>query len=215
MFRNSTLTTLAATLLCTVGFAQAAAAIPTIALIWRDTGTDTIDPDPMDVIIADVVLTADADGVSGVFISFLYDQEGRNALDPAVLLGETGGYELPSAPPGKAGIYTPLLTGVTSNNSQLGVGGSIDRFDEQNTLGGAVSSTVTLGSIFFTYNNFQTTVTPGVFEIGIDAVLDNSGSEVDPLFLPAFVVPEPSALATAATALGALGLLAGMRRSRR
>jgi hypothetical protein len=189
------------------------ASASTISLIWRKNSSDTLNTSTLatgENLLADVVLTADAAGISGVFISFSFDNEGLNMLDfDSFPFGGSavGGYELPLAPPGKSAIYSPIVTGVTLNESAIGLGGTILGFDEANASGGAVSSTVTLGSLSFSYTGVagSTAVTPFLNPGIIDAVLTNAGTPITPTFESAFIVPEPTTGLLIVAGLAGLG----------
>ena len=236
MLRKTMTTLTLAALVGLFGLARSADA-STISLIWRSTGTDTISTAgvvvptasgsttvtlmPNDIVRADVVLDADAGGVAGTFISFIWDDEGRNALDlPGCIAPVTqcGAFEFPQvfAADGKTVVYSPLISGVTYTAESVGTSpGEINDFDEVNVLGGPSSTTFTLGSLRFRYNGQSTRVTPGVFGL-VDGIIDNAGDSVQDTttFNPALVVPEPAAAVGASAALGVLGLLAAVRRSR-
>ena len=123
--------------------ASSAQALPSISIIWRDTGTATIGTPTVSassIVIADVVIHSDANFTNGVFISIEFDVTELQAI---------GAAELASVNlPGMNNFYVPVVPGVTLVDNTNGI---IEGFD-QHTLGtglGVASVFKTLGSVRF------------------------------------------------------------------
>ena len=193
-------------LLLSAGTAQA---LPTISMIWRDTGTDLIGTPTIavnDRVLADVVLTGDSTGpaIKGVFITIEFN---------TAKLEATGALELPSVNlPGMGNSFSPVGVGVAIDN----VAGLVTNFDEATTATGlATDGTVTLGSVAFTV--VAATGTAGDVDVvgslqnaGTDTIATASGNSTAN-FLAASVVPEP---ASAALGAAAIATLLGLKRRR-
>lgn len=156
----------------------------------------------------DLLVTADADGISSYGISALFDNSELtlNGVPDTAAATE----DLP------AGFTFNLSAGVSSASQAMG---QVYTF-EAGTFGlGPVSSTFKIGTISFTATSPVTNgafdVTPGFFNTGIDGIFDNAGGDKGPTATFAGgrvnLVPEP--VGGALLALGAFGFL-GTRRKR-
>jgi len=186
--------------------ATAAQAIPSISIVWQNTGSATIGTPTVtasSVINADIVLTGDSSGVAvnGVFISILFDTTELLAI---------GGQELSTVKlPGMANTMSPIGAGTTVDN----VNGVILGFDQATLdagLGTAVSRT--LGSVRFhvigAVGDGQDDVIGAVLPNGVDAITAVGNSvPIEGAFVGASVTatPEPTTALLVIAGLAGLG----------
>jgi hypothetical protein len=218
--------------LASLSAASPAAALSSIDVIWRSTGTSTVAVSTSNdvTLIADIVLKVEsgASTVSAVGLSFVVDEDSENELD---VLGvrEFTSVDLP----GMGNVFNPLLTGTNTLEPGCAPFSScgpalIELFD-QGTLdtGATPGTTATLGSIKFSTNYRRITrfdggpdVRPLVQLNGFDGIVDSTGNrcvgEVPRNDCPyefngAFVIPEPTTSALIVVGLG-LGLFYSRRR---
>ena len=197
--------------------ASAAHALPSIVIVWRDTGDATIGTATTpsvtvsSTIIADVVITTDSTNVvNAVFITILFDNTELFAL---------GGQELANVGlPGMGNFFAPLVAGTVTNNAA----GEIVGFDQSAQLGQpgmGTGLTRTLGSVRFHVVAPSGTVgeadvigflDEGPGSPGIDAIGFSTGAG-SAVFVGADVVPEPGSTTLGAFALATLLLIRSRR----
>ena len=188
-----------------VGFAGAASASATVDLIWRESGTDTVESVAIgSSITADVVLTAGANGISSAGLSIDYSD--------ALAAGTT---ELISFFCTADGAFFQFcLSNGVDSGSQINTM-SIATFGAGLTAGNSVS----MGNVTFQKiaNPDGTFVFPVGVLVGTDGIFDGQSPGVDisalSTYNPAFLVnvPEPGAISMLAMGLGGM-LLAGRGR---
>lgn len=197
------------------GITGAAQAVPTVELIWRASGTGTLDTavNMGPEYIVDVVLTADSLGVAVVSMGFEFDADLADELDFV-----KGAELVEVALPGMGNKFTPILPGFqTVTESTPSVVGLAEQFDmSSGTAPGLfdVDGPRTLGSMTFTVNtqiSDGADIVPGFYTFGIDGMSKSGGGLVTPNFIPA-IVPEPTSAAMGAIALCALAALGSRRR---
>ena len=156
----------------------------------------------------DLVVTADADGLSSYGISALFDNAELtlNGVPDAAAATEL----LPS------GFTFNFGPGVSSASQALG---QVYTFEAATFGSGPVSSSFVIGSISFKATAPLTDglldVTPGLFNVGVDGIFDNASGDKGPTATFAGgkvnVVPEP---ASAALLAGGMAMMLGLRRRR-
>jgi hypothetical protein len=206
-------------------FASSAYAASSLSLIWRQTGTATIDtttnvpdgpPGKSGGTILDVVLAADTVGLVGIFISFLYDTDLGNEMDFS-----SGIEDSLVNLKGAGNSFSPLALGfgpLPSTESTGAVGGKVQGFDQASLSTGALSQTKTLGSLVFTFNKGITDgidITIAVLINGVDTIVGPGGSNLSAstIFNGASVdgqMPEPTTAILIVLGLAGLGF-AGRR----
>jgi hypothetical protein len=157
---------------------------------------------PGDQLTAQVLVTADAAGISSYGVSLTFDDDLMNELN---LVSVT---EL--LPVGLALNVTPGVSGTTESTGA--VRGRIDTFEAATLASGPVSGTFAIGTVVFSVNASVATdgidVIPGLFNTGIDGLFDNLGNDVgkNASFSGASVdaVPEPGTLALVSLGIAAL-----------
>jgi hypothetical protein len=215
---------LAAAVLLVAGQAQA---VSSINLIWGGVGSSTVTVSSVSdtSIVGNVVVTADAQGIKGLGVSFVFDADLGNELN------WTGaGKELSVVKCGSGCTFSPADQGfpntmIESDSTTVGMVGTFDQVTT-NVIG-LVGKTRTMGTIVFSTNALNVVddgidVQITVLGNGIDDVVDSSGNVITGIvsFGGGTVnsgrppVPEPStALLMVAGVLG-LGL-AGRRVARK
>jgi len=186
-----------------VGFAGAASASATVDLIWRESGTDTVESVAIgSSITADVVLTAGAGGISSAGLSIDYSDglaAGTTSLVSFVCTADGAFFQF-------------CLSNGEDSGSQVNTM-SIATFGAGLTAGNSVS----MGNITFQKiaNPDGTFVFPVGILVGTDGMFNSAGEDIGAAstFNPAFLVnvPEPGAIAMLAMGLGGM-LLAGRGR---
>ena len=192
--------------------AGSATAASSVSLVWKSTGTPTVaSPAATTAVTAQIVLTGDAVGVAGVFITVLFDTAELQAVTALEQVAKVS----------MGNSFSPANPGFAIDN----VGGEVSGLDWTVGLAtGCISCTVTLGTVVFhvvgAVNDASdidaiASVEPG----GIDAIIAVGGADVSgtTIFNGAAVtgpsVPEPT------TALLVVGGLLGLgyagRRSNR
>ena len=155
-----------AVLLVAAGFvvaAGAAQALSSVFIVWRGIGTGAESVAASTTLIADIVLTADTNGVAGIQITISFDATELQVIG--------GGEFTPANLPGMGNQFDPLTIGVTVDNTT----GTISRFDQATlTTGLSSGDTATLGS-------FKFHVVGAAGTIGDDDVLANTGGIGDGL----------------------------------
>ena len=219
--------------------APSARAASSLDLVWRATGTPTIGSagaTPPPSASADVVLPADSSGVRAVGVTFVFDFVQPDPINsPQTFVAD--GNELDARQPlGRELVvkldptttFGPLTPGYTfdpaMDESTGSSPGFIADFDSLATSGslGCLSCTVTLGTVLFsttanTSSDGRPDVIAAVRNNGVDEIRDSAGVDISAgvQFGGANVVPEPVAASLGGAALGALGLAAARRGSRR
>lgn len=184
-----------------------AQALPSISIIWRSSGTATlVSPAASSDVVADIVLTTDAEVIRGVFISIEFDATELQAVSAQ----ELATINLP----GMGNEFRPISPSTLIDN---GIGQVTD-FDEATLstgLGGG--NTVTLGSVTFrvastTGGATDIDVIASLHKIGTDAIVGGGdGALIDANFIGASVVPEPTT--TMLVVAGIAGLAYAGRKS--
>jgi hypothetical protein len=181
--------------------APSAIAINAVDLVFRGAGTEvsTATASVSSIVIADVVLTADTLGISGVGISIAFD---------AAELQYQSGVEFTSVNlPGMGNVFAPLQIGFTLVDNSVGL---LEGFDQADLSGlGLVSSTATIGSMKFHVGalvNDNTDIDIIANSNGLaDGFVDSVGGNVNNVvFNGASVVPEAGAVSLGALALATL-----------
>ena len=120
--------------------ASSAQAITSVSMIWRDPGSGTPgfgatigtpSVSASSIVIADIVLAADAAGVTEVFISIEFDATELQAITTFPMEVELASVNLP----GMGNFFLPMTPGVSFDN----INGLIEGFD-QVTFGSAQST---------------------------------------------------------------------------
>jgi len=173
--------------------ASSASALSSINLVWKKSGTDTISPAPSATATVLIVLQGDSpEGVSGVFVSILFDTA---ELDFVSALEHSG----PAARDSLGNQFEPIGAGVSVDESA----GTILRFDSTSGLApGCIACTVTLGSVVFhvtasTDNDGPNDVRIAIFQPAVDAIVSavggsSAGALTTASFGNAEVLPEPT-----------------------
>jgi hypothetical protein len=173
-------------------------------------GSNFILAAPGDQVTLDILLTADASGVSSYGISMEFDNDLGNELN---LLNATellpGGF-LFNLTPGVAGT-------VESDASTVG---RVNTFEAATFGAGPVSTTFVIGQVRFLATASLVTdgsdIFAGLFNSGIDGLFNNSGQDLGPTadFGEAGVnlVPIPASLPLLGSGLAVLGFLIRRRR---
>ena len=193
--------------------AGSATAASSISLVWGHNLTATADASPSgsvaasSQITAHIVLSADAVGVAGVFISVLFD---TSELQAVAALEKVAKVSMGNS-------FSPASPGFVIDNTA----GEVTNLDWTVGLAtGCISCTVTLGTV--TFHVVSGVGGPGdidaiaaVSNPGVDAIIAVGGADVSgtTIFNGASVVPEPT---TAILVVGGLlGLGYAGRRSNR
>jgi hypothetical protein len=185
-------------------FSGTAQAINSVDIVWRGFGFTVATPTVTEssILIADIVLTADTAGISGVGISIAFD---------ASELQYMSGVEFTSVNlPGMGNVFNPLAIGVSSDNT----GGLITGFDQADLAGvGLVASTRTLGSMKFHVGPGRYGLDPLDLDIianssgQADGFVDSAGAPLaNPVvFNGASVTPEPTTALLLIAGIAGLG----------
>ena len=201
-------------------------ALPTVSIIWKQTGTDTINANSVAVgqlVNANIVITADVAGapnVIGVFGSGDFNNTklditcGAGAGPPAAC----GPFEIPVVNlPGMGNTMSPISASNFSINQAAGV---VQGFDQAvipvSAPGLEAGETRTLGSLTFepldvSGNVTDVDVVANVNNTGVDGISRSDDTTTSANFESAAVVPEPLSSALGGAAL--LTLL-GLKRRR-
>jgi len=210
-----------------------ALAIPTLSLVWQETGTTSIDVSSTfeQTIVADVVLDLQAGDESwGAFVSFVFDEDLGDELD-FVFLWERQQVDFPNG-----GLWRPVVRGqapsvttesdATTAGSALGFDSAIAPVQGGGLSNGGVGPvTVTLGTVAFRTNPTNIATDGADLSVaiqlnGIDAFLDSDGSVICGATTPcdglinfpgaSVNIPEPASGLLIGTSI--LGLLYAKRR---
>jgi hypothetical protein len=206
--------------------ASQAQAVSSINLIWGGVGssTVTVSSSVNTTLLGNIVVTADAAGITAIGISFEWDNDLRDELNWTGM-----GKETPGVKCGSGCLFNPVIQGYTEVyvESALGSnGGVVGTFDQVTTnVTGLVSKTRTMGTIVFSTNALNVVddgidVQIVVLNNGIDGIVDSNSNIISGIVslgggtVNSGVVPEPTtALLMVAGVLG-LGL-AGRRVARK
>lgn len=202
--------------LSTVIFLTANAWAAAVSFEWTATsgsgspGSNFIFAAPGDQLTLDILLTADAEGVSSYGISMEFDNDFGNELN---LLEATerlpGGFQFHLTPGVAATVESDALTV-----------GRVDTFEAATFGAGPNSTTFVIGQVrFLATANLATDgsdIFAGLFNSGIDGIFNSSGFDIGPTanFEEAGVnlVPIPAALPLFASGVAVLGFLIRRRR---
>jgi hypothetical protein len=181
-----------------LAIASTASADATVNVLWQQNGQSSIAVAPGTPLTAEVFITPGSAGISSYGVSIQFDSNDLTLVpaDPTCCTKE-----LPM------GFQFNLMSGLTVNANQ------ISSFEAATLGNGPTTGPFLAGLVNFVTktptDNGSDAVTAGFFQTGVDAMFDNAGKAVTPLFSGASLVPEPT---TALLLVSGLAGLAAFRR---